>query len=185
MMRMHQRLSQLLVVDIQEKVLPPIPNKQDIVERTTRLIEAAKTLGIPITVSEEYPKGLGRTVEPLRKAMGNHASYFEKLEFSGMKNDPLRHHLEDHRDQGRGQIVIAGIETHVCVTQTALDLIADGFEVFIAADAVGSRAETSRELALRRLDRCGAFIVDSEMVLFEWLEKAGTAEFKALLPLIK
>lgn len=185
MMRMHQKMSQLLIVDIQDKVFAPIPNKQDIVKRTVWLIEAAKTLDIPITVSEEYPKGLGRTVKPLQEAAGASASYFEKLEFSGVRNDALRHHLEEHRDHARGQIIIAGIEAHVCVTQTALDLVAEGYEVFVVADAIGSREEISREISLRRLERCGAIIVNSEMVIFEWLEKAGTPEFKTLLPLIK
>jgi len=185
MMRMQRKMSQLLIVDIQDKVLDPIPNKQDIVDGVARLVGAAKVLDVPITVSEHYPKGLGPTVEAVRTAIGDGGSFFEKLEFSGLMNEALRRHLEDHRYHGRGQIVVAGIETHVCVGQTALDLIADGYEVFVAADAVGSRAETSRTLALRRLERCGAFIVDSEMVLFEWLGAAGTPEFSALLPLIR
>ncbi|MGF1622435.1 MAG: hydrolase [Rhodomicrobiaceae bacterium] len=185
MMLMKRKMSQLLIVDVQDKVLGPIPNGDDILKNIVRLIHAAKKLGVPITVSEHYPKGLGSTHESLRHPLGDEAACFDKIHFSCLKNDAIRHHLEDHRDHGRGQIVVAGVETHVCVGQTTLDLIGDGYEVFVAADAVGSRAERSRDLALRRFERAGAFVVDSEMVMFEWLEKADTDEFRALLPLIK
>jgi nicotinamidase-related amidase len=185
MMLMKRKMSQLLIVDVQEKVLEPIPNKDEILKSIMRLIHAAKELGVPITVSEHYPQGLGPTHESLRNMLGDEAASFDKIHFSCLRNDAIRHHLEDHRDHGRGQIVVAGVETHVCVGQTALDLVADGYEVFVTADAVGSRAESSRNLALRRFERAGAFIVDSEMVMFEWLDQAGTDEFRTLLPLIK
>ncbi len=185
MIRMQRKMSQLLIVDIQDKVLAPISNKEKIVDMSSRLIYAAKALGVPITVSEQYPKGLGSTVEPLRSLLSGAASFFDKLHFSCLKDDRLRVHLEEHRDAGRGQVVLAGIEAHICVGQTALDLIADGYEVFVIADAVGSRAEGSKKLALRRLERAGAFVADCEMALFEWLEKAGTEEFKTLQNLLK
>lgn len=185
MIRMRRGMSQLLIIDVQNKVLAPIPNKREIIENIVHLIEAAKLLSVPVTVSEHYPEGLGPTVKPLKAALGGDAAFFDKIYFSCLKQDALSHHLEEHRDMGRGQVIVAGIETHVCVGQTALDLIAEGYEVFVVADAVGSRAQTSRDLGLRRLERSGAFIVDSEMVLFEWLEKAGTPEFKALQKLIK
>jgi len=185
MMLMKHKMSQLLIVDIQDKVLNPVQGKDEIVRKTSHLIEAAKTLNVPITVSEQYPQGLGPTTHTLKSRLGNNATTFDKTHFSCLKHRPLRHHLEDHRDQGRGQMIIAGIEAHVCVGQTALDLIAEGYEVFVVADAVGSRSDVSRKLGLRRLERAGAFVVDSEMVLFEWLEKSGTEEFKALQSLIK
>jgi nicotinamidase-related amidase len=185
MMLMKRKMSQLLIVDVQDKVLKPIPNKNEILKSILRLIHAAKKLEVPITVSEHYPKGLGPTHESLRSLLDDEAACFDKIHFSCLKNDAIRHHLEDYRDHGRGQVIVAGIETHVCVGQTTLDLIADGYEVFVVADAVGSRADSSRKLALRRFERAGAFIVDSERVLFEWLDKAGTDEFKALLSLIK
>lgn len=185
MIRIQRKMSQLLIVDIQDKFLAPIPNKQQIVEMSARLIRAAKRLDVPVTVSEQYAKGMGHTVEPLRALLGNDATFFDKIHFSCLKHDEMRFHLEEQRDTGRGQIIVAGIETHICVGQTALDLIADGYEVFVVADAVGSRMQMSWELGLRRLEKAGAFIVDSEMVLFEWLGKAGTAEFKELQELIK
>jgi nicotinamidase-related amidase len=178
-------MSQLLIVDIQDKVFGPIPGKEKILQKTLELIQAAKVLEIPITVSEHYPNGLGQTVAPLRAALGEDAVICEKLHFSGAKDEKLRHRFEDLRDTGRGQVIVAGIEAHVCVMQTALNLIAEGFELFIAADAVGSRKAQSCELALARIRQAGAVIVDSEMVIFEWAEKAGTAEFKSLLSLLK
>lgn len=185
MMRMQKQMSQLLITDIQDKVLAPIPNKNEIIEKAGHLIRAATVLDVPVTVSEHYPQGLGNTIGDLKNLLSPETSIFDKMHFSCVQDEKLHHHLEDYRDQGRGQIIVAGIEAHVCVTQTALDLIADGYEVFIVADAVGSRGARSCELGLRRLQRCGAFLVDTEMVLFEWLEQAGTPEFKSLLPLIK
>lgn len=184
-MRMKHKMSQMLVVDIQDKVLAPISNKQAIVQNTQRLIRAAHILQVPITMSEQYSSGLGHTVEPLRSLVGPETPIFDKRSFSCMGDAALQPHLQDHRDTGRGQIIVAGIETHVCILQTVLDLISDGFEVYVIADATGSRAESSNTLALRRMDKAGAFIADSEMVIFEWLETADTPEFKPLQELIK
>ena len=185
MMHLNRKMSQLLIIDIQDKVFAPIPNGAQIIDRTIKLIEAATLLEIPITVSEHYPKGIGATIAPIRRALGDDVPTFEKLHFSCLKDEALRLRFEENRDLGRGQIVIAGLETHVCVGQTALNLITEGYEVFLAADATGARSDLSRELAFARLRQAGAIIVDSEMVIFEWLEKAGTAEFKSMLPLLK
>lgn len=185
MLLIKRKMSQLLIIDIQDKVFAPIPDRENITEAALLLIRAAKTLDVPITVSEQYPKGLGPTVEPIRAELGNAGEVFEKLYFSCIKDNSLRLHLEERRDMGRGQAVIAGIEAHVCVAQTALGLIADGYEVFVVADAVGSRSKLSRELGLTRIQLAGGVIVDSEMVLFEWLEQAGTPEFKSLQTLLK
>lgn len=109
MMQMKQKMSQLLVVDLQDKVLDPLQDKHEIIQTTSRLIRAAKALNVPITVSEHYPKGLGHTVEPLRAVLGADAPVFEKLHFfSCVKDEALRHRLEDNRDVGRGQVVKVG-----------------------------------------------------------------------------
>jgi isochorismate hydrolase len=177
--------SQLLIVDVQEKLLPAMADPERVVASCVRLVKGAHTLGIPITYSEQYPRGLGPTVEPLRAALEYAGAVIEKVEFSCLKSDALRERLHELRRQGRPQVVIGGIEAHVCVAQTAIDLEEQGFEAFVVADAVSSRAKTSRRLALARLAKSGADIVDSEMVLFEWLGKAGTPEFKALQALVK
>ena len=184
-MLLSREKSQLLIVDVQGNLLAAIDGKDRVLERCRRLLRAARALNIPVTVSEQYPKGLGPTVDPLRDLLGNADVVLEKIEFSCAKNEALRERLHELRLQGRSQVVIAGIEAHVCVTQTAIDLAAHGFEVFVVADAVGSRAKESRKLAIARLARSGTDIVDSDMVIFEWLERAGTPEFKELHALVK
>ena len=177
--------SQLLIVDVQDKLLPAMAEPERVVERCVRLVRAARTLGVPITYSEQYPQGLGQTVEPLRSALEDTGAVVGKVEFSCLKSDALRERLHDLRREGRPQVVIGGIEAHVCVAQSAIDLEEQGFEAFVVADAVASRAKTSRRLALARLLNSRVEVVDSEMVLFEWLGKAGTPEFKALQALVK
>jgi Isochorismatase family len=177
-----RRQSQLMIIDVQVKLLPAIANADDVRSGCAFLLRAAQHLGIPTTVSEQYPKGLGGTVAELPIA---HATVLEKIEFSCLANPPLRDHLWQHRAAGKQHVVVAGIEAHVCVLQTVLDLVGEGADVFVVADAVGSRSAQSRDLALTRMARAGAQIVDREMVLFEWLERAGTPEFKALQALVK
>jgi isochorismate hydrolase len=177
--------SQLLIVDVQEKLLPAMSNPERVVTVCMRLIKAAHRLGVPITCSEQYPKGLGPTAEPLRTALEDAGAVIEKDTFSCLRSDSLRERLHELRRQGRPQIVIGGIEAHVCVAQTAIDLEEQGFESFVVADAVDSRAKSSRRLALARLAKSGADVVDSEMVVFEWLGRAGTPEFKELHALVK
>jgi nicotinamidase-related amidase len=177
--------SQLLIIDVQEKLLPAIAGKDRVVERCVRLVRAARRLGIPITLSEQYPQGLGPTVDTIREAFANDGFVGDKVEFSCLRSEALRERLHELRRQGRPQVVIGGTEAHVCVAQTAIDLEAQGFEAFVVADAVGSRSKVSRKLALGRLLNSGVDIVDSEMVTFEWLERAGTPEFKELQALVK
>ena len=177
--------SQLLIVDVQDKLLDAISGKDRVVERCIRLVRAARALQIPITLSEQYPQGLGPTVDPIRQACANAGFVADKVEFSCLRNEGLRERLHELRRQGRPQVVIGGIEAHVCVLQTAIDLEAQGFEAFVVADAIGSRSKLNRKLAMSRLAKASADIVDSEMVMFEWLERAGTPEFKELQALIK
>jgi nicotinamidase-related amidase len=183
-MLLSRDTSQLLIIDVQTKLLPAMSD-QRVVERCIRLVRAAKALGVPITISEQYPQGLGPTVDALREALGTAGSVMTKVEFSCAKNAPLRERLLELRRRGRPQVVIGGMEAHVCVGQTAIDLEGEGFDVFVAADAVSSRAKASRRLALARLLKTGADVVNSEMVVFEWLGRADTAEFRELLTLVK
>ena len=132
--------SQLLIVDVQDRLLDAMSAKSRLVQRCVRLVQAAKALDIPITVSEQYPQGLGATIESIRWALPNSASIMSKVEFSCVKNEPLRDRLHELRRQGRQQVVIAGIEAHVCVMQTAIDLENYGFDAFVVADAVSSRS---------------------------------------------
>jgi nicotinamidase-related amidase len=176
-----RRQSQMLIVDMQERLLPAIADAELVLKGCQRLTEAARRLGVPITVSEQYPQGLGTTVPGLNLD----ATVLEKIEFSCTGNPALRDHLWRHRAEGRHHVVIAGIEAHVCVLQTAIDLSAEGADVFVVADAVGSRSVASAQLALERMRQAGVVVVNTEMVLFEWLQRADTPEFKDLLSLIK
>jgi nicotinamidase-related amidase len=176
--------SSLLIVDVQERLLPAMANAEAVVKRSSILLRAAKALETPITVSEQYPKGLGHTVDALHELVGN-APVFEKLNFSCWRDISLRARLIGLHDTGRPQVIIAGIEAHVCVAQTAIDLAQSGFGVFVVADAVSSRAESSVSLALNRMAQCGVEVVNTEMAVFELLGKAGTPEFKELSALVR
>jgi nicotinamidase-related amidase len=185
MMRMHRERSQLLIIDMQEKLLPHVSHHETVTANCLRVMQAAKRLDIPMTISEQYPKGIGPTIEAVREMAGNTVPVLTKVHFSCMQDDNIRHHLVQLRDGGRDQIVLLGIETHVCVAQTALDLAAAGYNTFVMADVVSSRNAQNRELALSRMRRAGVTVSDIETVAFEWLEKADTPEFRDLLPLLK
>lgn len=169
----------LLVVDIQEKLVPAIADHQRVVFNTRRLIDGAKVLGIPVVATEQYPKGLGRTVAPLVERLGPIPS---KLTFSCIGCPEIFTKLQD---KGIHKILVTGIETHVCVQQTVLDLLNDGWRVYLAVDAVGSRYPLDRETALRRLDSSGAVLTTTEAALFEWCQVAGTPEFKEVSRLVR
>ncbi|HML91698.1 isochorismatase family protein [Methyloceanibacter sp.] len=184
-MLLSREKSQVLIVDVQDKLLSAISGADRVVDRCVRLVLAARKLAIPITMSEQYPQGLGPTHDSVRDAFANDGFVADKTEFSCARNDMLHERLHDLRRAGRSQVVIGGIEAHVCVLQTAMDLESQGFEAFVVADAVGSRSKVNRKLALSRMQKAGVDIVDSEMALFEWMERAGTPEFKSLQALVK
>jgi len=173
-----------LMIDMQERLLPAVAGGDDVVKRCGILLQAAKALGVPVAVSEQYPKGLGHTAAALKAEIGN-APVFEKATFSCWRDVALKSHLIQHHDGGRPQAIVAGIESHVCLLQTAVDLAQAGFAVFAVADAMASRVPASAELAQERMRHAGVAVVNTEMVLFELLGKAGTAEFKALSALIR
>jgi nicotinamidase-related amidase len=180
----HQ-MSQLLIVDIQNKVLELIHNQDSITSKAGVLIQSATVLRIPVIATALDAKQRGEIAAPLGALLGPTAATFDKLHFSALRNERVRDLLDEHRDHGRGQVVVAGLETHIAVLQTSLDLISEGFEVYVVADAVGSRIPASQDIALRRLERSGAHLVDAEMVVSEWLEKVGTPDYNSLSALMK
>ncbi len=182
---LDQASSQLLVVDVQERLIPAMRRKQATISCCQRLLEGARRLSVPITLSEQYPRGLGATIPEIHKAAGNEAVVLEKITFSCWRDPGLRDRLSALREAGRNQVVVVGMETHVCVAQTVLDLVAEGFQPFVVADGVTSRTKANRKLGLRRMAQAGVQVVSSEMVLFEWLGRAGTPEFKDVQRLIK
>lgn len=170
----------LLVVDVQEKLAPAMAEGDKIIENIMILMKAASKLATPILVSEQYPKGLGPSVKQIASLSGG--DVIEKISFSCMAEDDFGGRF--HK-LGRRQAVVAGIEAHVCVLQTAMQLLDRGCKVFVVADATTSRTRDNHQLALQRLQVAGAEIVSTEMVLFEWLERADSRNFKELRKLIK
>jgi nicotinamidase-related amidase len=165
--------SLLLVIDMQEKLMPAIHEHERIIADVEWLVRAAQRLGVPVAATEQYPRGLGRTIKAIREHLPD-AAVATKNHFSCVAAQCLG--VLPGAD--RPQVVIAGAEAHVCVLQTALELLEEGKEVYIVADGVGSRRATDREFALARMRQEGARIVTREMVVFEWLGEAGTQLFK-------
>ena len=175
--------SLLLVIDLQEKFVPVIPGMPEAARRIAILAEAAAHLRIPAVVSEQYPGGLGRTLPEILALLPQGTPVFEKLSFSALD---VPGWAEAVRAARRNQIILCGVETHVCILQTALDLVQNlDAQIYVAEDAVASRKTVDRDTALRRLQMHGVQRVTTEMVVCEWLRKAGTPEFKAIQPLIK
>ena len=169
--------SQLVVIDVQERLLAAIQHYKSIAATIRFLLDAAAMMQVPAVVTEQYPKGLGRTVEPLRNHPATVAT-IEKLRFSAA--DELL-----NTGVTANQVVLAGIESHICVQQTALELRRRGIQVFVASDCIGSRhAEDSRR-AIDRMDRAGIVISTAEAIAFEWCERAGTERFKTLSRLVR
>jgi nicotinamidase-related amidase len=170
-----------LVVDIQEKLLPAIFERERVVAEALRLIRGARVLGLPVFATEQYRKGLGATVPEVAEAIAAFAP-LEKLTFSACGRPEL---LNAFRAHGVADVLICGIEAHVCVCQTALDLRKTEFRPFVIADAISSRTPENWHLGLDRMGQAGVTIASTEMVLFELLERAGTEEFKAILALVR
>jgi len=169
----------LLVVDMQERLLPHISGHQRIAWNVARLIDGAKVLGMPVLATEQYPKGLGPTVADIADRLSDIPS---KLRFSCGGCPEL---FESLPDRGIHKLLLVGVEAHVCVQQTVFDLLTHGFHIFVAADAVGSRFELDLDVALRRMESAGANVTTTEAALFEWCEVAGTPDFKKISELVR
>lgn len=177
--------SHLIVVDLQERLLPAIPAAPQAVARTLVLIAAAEQLGVPVSVTEQYPKGIGPSVAAVREALPASATIHEKISFAASGDEAFATHVDAAREAGRDQLVICGTEAHVCVLQTALGFRQLGYHVFVVGDAVASRDPASVLYARDRLLQAGCGWVNAEMVVFEWMERAGTDLFRSVVKLIK
>jgi len=166
--------SALLIVDMQERLLPHVADHPRIVWNCRRLLDGAAALDVPVVATEQYPKGLGPTFDELRRRLPDEPLP-EKLLFSCAACGGL---FEELQAQGRHRLLLAGIETHVCVQQTAFDLLSAGWRVYLAVDAVGSRFSLDHQTALRRMEAGGVELTSTESALFEWCEQAGTPAFK-------
>jgi nicotinamidase-related amidase len=184
-MLMQRMRSQVLIVDVQDALAPHIETVKEVVANTRRLAAYAARLEVPATFTEHYPKGLGATVDSVREAAADDTPVLPKITFSCWQDAGIKTRLESLRKKKRDQIVVAGMEAHVCVMQTVLDLLTAKFEVFLVADAVGSRKARVRDLAIDRMRAAGATIVAHEMVAFEWLERGDTPDFREIVKLVK
>ena len=186
---LSRRRAALLVVDIQDRLLPSMPpaTVADMMRNTQILIAAADQLGLPIVVSQQYPKGLGGTAQPIEDALakvrGVHR--FDKLEFSAAAAPAFAALVTQSSGLARDQWIVCGMESHVCVYQTARDLVARGWDVHVCADAVSSRTPANREVGLGLMARAGAVITSTEVCLSDLLGRAGSDEFRALSRVIK
>lgn len=183
-MRLQRADTTLVIIDVQQKLMPVIDGAESVLRNIERLIRGFHVLKIPVILTEQYVKGLGPTVEPIRKAVDETCGYrpIEKDCFSAHGCAAFSAQLSA---MNRRQIVIAGVETHVCVYQTVMDLLEDGLDVTIAADAVSSRTPENRDIALRRMISEGAKLSSTEMALFELVGVSGTDEFRSISRLIK
>lgn len=175
-MLLNRTDSILVLVDIQEKLTPAILNLDAFVDRCEWLLKLAEKLSVPVLASEQYPKGLGSTIPPLSSYI-NKEELIEKVHFSCMQEPKYINLLKKYN---RKQLIIIGIEAHVCVLQTALEMKDQGFDVYVVVDAVSSRSELDLKYGLKRMKQDGIHLITAEMVLFEWLRQAATPEFKMI-----
>ncbi|MCJ7554532.1 MAG: hydrolase [Ignavibacteriaceae bacterium] len=171
----------LLIIDLQERILPVIKNYEMVLENTIKLIKGFKILQLPIYFTEQYPKGLGPTSKKVLDELEGYSA-IQKMSFSCSGAEDL---FDELHKKKLSQIVVCGVESHVCVQQTVLDLIANNFQVNLAADAVSSRKEIDYTTALQRMLTLGAEITTTESILFELLEVCGTPEFKEVSKIVK
>ncbi|MGD8642590.1 MAG: hydrolase, partial [Gammaproteobacteria bacterium] len=174
--------SQLVLVDLQTRLLKVMSNRSKLLRNCEILIKAANILSVPILATEQYPKGLGTTDPALSDIWPDNMQPVAKTCFSCCGSDNFKKTLTDIN---KDQVILAGIEAHVCVLQTALDLLKDGKQVFVVADAVDSRSADNKQLALDRLRQSGAIVIPTESVLFEWLQDATHENFKSVTALIR
>ncbi len=173
--------SVLVVVDFQGKLTQIVHNAEEVVNNARILIEGMNVLGVPVIATEQYPKGLGHTIESVAEALKS-APVLEKGSFSCCGDAVF---METLNIKGRQNVILCGIETHVCVYQTAQDLINNGYDVHLVTDAVSSRTEANRQLGIRKIESLGGMLTGTEMILFELLKVSGTEQFKAISRLVK
>ena len=171
----------VMMVDIQEKLFPHIKDFQTLQQKQEILLKGVKALDLPLVVNEQYKKGLGNTIDKLGEILGKYNS-FEKTTFSCCKNDPT---LDAIKKLNKEYVVVFGIETHICVLQTCLDLLANGNKVVLVVDCVGSRKSIDNEMAIKRLIQAGVIPTTYESFLFEVLANAKHEKFKEISSLIK
>ncbi|SFH92136.1 Nicotinamidase-related amidase [Tindallia magadiensis] len=180
-MRLIKENSTAVIIDMQEKLTPHVQQHKDLIERMKILIKGLRALGVPILVTEQYRKGLGPTIPEIQEVMEKEVTV-EKMAFSCCDDDEFQKALEQ---TGRTQVIVAGIEAHVCVLQTVIDLIEKGYQPIVVEDCLSSRKTMDKDIAMKRMVQEGARIVSCESILFELCRYAGTDTFKKISKLVK
>lgn len=181
-MRILKEDTLALIIDFQEKLVPVINQSDELLHNTEILIKGLRTLGIPMLITQQYTKGIGMTVPELRNAAGDEFRYEDKITFSCAEEAVIMEKIEK---AGKKNIIVCGIEAHICVLQTVIDLIAKGYQVILVEDCVGSRTENNRRIGIQRAITEGAVISTYESILFELTRMAKTDVFKEISRLIK
>lgn len=179
--RIRKHDAVLVLVDFQERLMPVMKNNEELTDTVVKLVRGCHVMGVPILVTQQYTKGLGPTIFAIHEALGDY-SPIEKTTFSAMGEPAFRAALEE---SGRKTVILAGIETHVCVQQTALDLLAEGYQVFLVNDGVSSRSNSDKKYAKRRMAEAGAVGTTYEAVLFELCGGAREPGFKEISAIVK
>jgi len=173
----------LVVVDMQEKLLPPIFNKDQLIKNSQLLIRLARVLNIPLVVTTQYAQGLGAVVPEVASLIGD-ARFIDKLDFSCFGSNDFRSILKSLQGN-RNTVLLCGMEAHICVMQTALGALNDGYLVHVASDAIGSRVRWNWDIGIDRMRTAGVVISTTEMMIYELLRCSGTQQFKEMLPYLK
>ncbi|MFU8818250.1 MAG: isochorismatase family protein [Desulfurivibrio sp.] len=173
----------LLVVDIQENLMKVIQGREGVARNSALLLKAAKTLDIPVVATTQYAARIGDFVPEVKAELAG-ITPLDKLEFGCFNNEAVRNQVRS-LDRAVNTLIICGVETHICVYQTVLGALMAGYRVWVPADAVSSRTSGNYEIGLTRLREIGAVVASTEMIIYDWLQKAGTPAFKQLLPALK
>ncbi len=181
-MRINANDAAVLVVDYQEKLLPAMSGLDNLMDNSKKLLKGLKELEIPMVVTEQYTKGLGKTVPEITECMGDSYKPYEKLTFSGLSTEEINSAV---KALGRKNIIVCGVEAHVCVLQSVIDLKAMGYNVILVEDCIASRKTSDKETTIKRAMGEGALITSAEAVLFELTYAAGTPHFKAISKIVK
>lgn len=169
-----------LAIDLQERLLPAIHNREEVIKNAKKLITSAQIMGIPFKLTEQYPRGLGRTEQEILSVLPG--PVFEKTAFGCFDQEGFERFLAV---EGRNQVVLFGIESHICVHTTAMQLLERGYDVTVTCDGCGSRERQNHDFAMANMSNCGAHILPFDSVIYQLMKRSGTPDFKALLPLFK
>ena len=184
MKTLNKEKSHIIFVDMQDKLTPAIIDIEVVTKNCIKIAKLARLLSIGTTKTEQYPRGLESTVTQLNNEL-SHSVEFDKTHFSCVADSKIYAHLVALKERGITQIVLCGIEAHICILQTAIQLQELGFTVYVVSDSTGSRNPLNHEIAYQRMRQSGVSIVNTEMVIYEFLQKSGTKEFKEALKLVK